>query len=196
MTRSDFGQEPLAFDEVADRLVELGGGSHPSELHGLLCGLLTGGERPGVEAWQRQVAGMLGGEPLDEVSGQLFARMYALALTQLSQGDLSLQLLLLDDEEPMEQRTEALGLWCHGFLSGFGEGAASRQLSKEINGILHDFSEIAQIQTSGDDDGSDENERFFMEVSEYVRMALLNIFAELSPVEDKTAAPAQNNSLH
>ena len=196
MTHSDFGQASLAFDEVSDRLVELGGGSHPSELHGLLCGLLAGGERPGVEAWQRQVAGMLGDEPLDEVSGQLFTRMYGLALTQLGQGDFSLQLLLPNDEEPIEQRTEALGFWCHGFLSGFGEGAVGKKPGKEINGILHDFSEIARVQTSGDGDEIDENERFFMEVSEYVRMALLNIFAELNPAGDKPVIPTKNNSLH
>ena len=192
MTHIDFGQELISFDELADRLVELGGGSHPSELHGLLCGLLAGGERPGVEAWQRQVAGMLGDESLDEVSGQVFAHIYEFTLSQLGQADFGLKLLLPDDEESMEQRTEALGLWCHGFLSGFGEGAANKKLSDEVNGILHDFSEIAQIQET---DESDETERFFMEVSEYVRMALLNMYAELNPAEYKPVVPA-DASLH
>ena len=158
MSHNELGHEPILFDELADRLVELGGGSHPSELHGLLCGLLAGGERPGVEAWQRQVAGMLGDEPLDEVSLQHFAVMYERARLQLEQGDFGIQVLLPDDEESMEQRTEALGLWCHGFLSGFGESAANKQLSDDLNDILHDFSEIAQIQES---DESDETERLF-----------------------------------
>ncbi|UYM13969.1 UPF0149 family protein [Endozoicomonas euniceicola] len=195
MSHNELGHEPIPFDELADRLVELGGGSHPSELHGLLCGLLAGGERPGVEAWQRQVAGMLGDEPLDEVSLQHFAVMYESTRSQLERGDFGIQVLLPDDEESMEQRTEALGLWCHGFLSGFGESAANKQLSDDLNGILHDFSEIAQIQES---DESDETERFFLEVSEYVRMALLNVFAEMNS-DEETAAPvpaAESGRLH
>ncbi|AMO58415.1 UPF0149 family protein [Endozoicomonas montiporae] len=194
MSHSERGQSPILFDELADRLVELGGGSHPSELHGLLCGLLAGGERPGVEAWQRQVAGMLGDEPLDEVSLQQFAVMYESTRSQLEQGDFGIQVLLPDDEEAMEQRTEALGLWCHGFLSGFGESAANKKLSDDLNGILHDFSEIAQIQES---DESDETERFFLEVSEYVRMALLNVFAEMNADEDAgKQTSAETGSLH
>ena len=194
MSQNEISQTSIPFDELADRLVELGGGSHPSELHGLLCGLLAGGERPGVEAWQRQVGSMLTDEPLDEVSLELFARMYEQARTQLEQGDFGIQVLLPDDDESMEQRTEALGLWCHGFLSGFGESAANKKLSEEMNGILHDFSEIAQIQESDD---SDETERFFLEVSEYVRMALLNVFADMNADDEAAPAPAADTtSLH
>ena len=196
MTHSDFGQASLAFDEVSDRLVELGGGSHPSELHGLLCGLLAGGERPGVEAWQRQVAGMLGDEPLDEVSGQLFTRMYGLALTQLGQGDFSLQLLLPNDEEPIEQRTEALGFWCHGFLSGFGEGAVGKNLARKSMAFFMTSLKLLGFRPAVMVTRSMKMNVFFMEVSEYVRMALLNIFAELNPAGDKPVIPTKNNSLH
>lgn len=194
MSQNEISQTSIPFDELADRLVELGSGSHPSELHGLLCGLLAGGERPGVEAWQRQAGSMLTDEPLDEVSLELFARMYEQTRTQLEQGDFGIQVLLPDDDESMEQRTEALGLWCHGFLSGFGESAANQKLSEEMNGILHDFSEIAQIQES---DESDETERFFLDVSEYVRMALLNVFAEMNANNEAAPAPAADTtSLH
>ena len=194
MSNHEMNQDPVSFDELADRLVELGGGSHPSELHGLLCGLCSGGEPLSLVNWQRQVENMVSDEPLDEAIRQVITRLYHITHFQLEQGDFGIQLLLPDDEEPMAQRTEALGFWCHGFLSGFGESAANRTLSEDINGILRDFSEIAQIQEADD---SDETERFFLEVSEYVRMALLNLFTEMNAPDDAKAAPTvSSDRLH
>jgi uncharacterized protein YgfB (UPF0149 family) len=190
MTDNDFmrenSDEPVPFDELADRLVELGGGSHPSELHGLLCGTFAGGSHPGVEVWHRQVSGLLGDEELDSRSEDILSRMYQLTLSQLEQSDFSIALLLPDDDEALEQRTEALGCWCQGFLSGFGEAAAGKEMGEEVEGVIGDFSEIAQIQPEGDD--SDESERFFMEVSEFVRMALITVFSEMNKVHEQPPA--------
>lgn len=190
MTHNEFNPQQATFDQLADRLVELGGGSHPSELHGLLSGLLAGGLRPGVEAWQRQVASLLGDELLDEVSSQLLAYVYGVTLLQLERGDFSFQLMLPDDDESMEQRAESLGTWCHGFLSGFGEAIADKKLSKDIQDALYELSEIAQIQES---DENDEAERFFIEVSEHVRMALMGVFTEMNP---RNANNNQSDHLH
>lgn len=183
---------PLQFDEVADCLVALGGGNHPSELHGLLCGLFAGGSRPGAEAWIRQVSGLVGDEPLDSLAEELMSRMYQLSLNQLVSADFSITLLLPDDDEGLAQRAEALGAWCQGFLSGFGESAAGKKLSEETEGVIGDFSEIAQIQEVDDD--SDESERFFIEVSEFVRMALLTVFAELNQTDEM--ADKKGSTVH
>ncbi|WP_051785817.1 UPF0149 family protein [Endozoicomonas numazuensis] len=181
MTNNDATLDVVAFDELADRLVELGGGSHPSELHGILCGTFAAGSQPGVETWFRQVAGLLEDQELDSRFQDLLSNMYQGALQQLDQSDFSIALLMPDDDEALEQRTEALGYWCQGFLSGFGEVIGNKTLSEEVEGVLNDFSEIAQIQPEADD--SDESERFFMEVSEFVRMALITVFSEVTAQE-------------
>ena len=192
MNYNEHGESPVLFDELADLLVELGGGSHPSELHGLLCGTFSGGTAPGVEAWNRQVSSLLGDEAIGSHGEEMLSRLYELTLKDLQQADFGIALLLPDDEEALEQRTEALGYWCQGFLSGFGEAAAGRNLSEEAEGVIGDFSEIAQIQPEQDD--SDEAERFFMEVSEFVRMAMITLFAEFNPMEEP--AKQQGKTLH
>ena len=184
MDFNKLSEPPVLFDELADKLVEMGGGSHPSELHGLLCGLFSGGNRPGVEAWFRQVSSLLGDETLDSTSEDLLSRMYHRTLQQLAETDFAIQLLLPDDDESLEQRAEALGTWCSGFLSGFGEGATGKALGENVEAVLRDFAEIAQIQDAIDD--SEESEKDFMEVSEYVRMALLTVFAEINQEQGAT----------
>ncbi|WP_252177127.1 UPF0149 family protein [Endozoicomonas sp. 4G] len=184
MTNNDATPDVVAFDELADRLVELGGGSHPSELHGILCGTFAAGSQPGVEAWFRQVSGLLDDQELDSRFQDLLMHLYQGTWQKLNQSDFSIALLLPDDDEALEQRTEALGYWCQGFLSGFGEVIGDKPLSQEVEGVLGDFSEIAQIQPEADD--SDESERFFMEVSEFVRMALITLFSEVATPERST----------
>lgn len=181
MTNSDAASDVVAFDELADCLVELGGDSHPSELHGILCGTFAAGSQPGVETWFRQVSAMLDDQELDSRFQDLLLRMYQVTLQKLDQSDFSIALLLPDDDEALERRTEALGYWCQGFLFGFGEVIGSKPLSQEVEGVLGDFSEIAQIQPEADD--SDESERLFIEVSEYVRMNLLTIFSAVAVPE-------------
>ena len=181
MTNSDATFDVVAFDELADRLVEMGGGSHPSELHGILCGTFAAGSQPGVETWFWQVSGLLDNEELDSRFQDLLTKMYQGTLQQLDQSDFSIALLMPDDDDALEQRTEALGYWCQGFLSGFGEVIGSKTLSEEVEGVLSDFSEIAQIQPEADN--SDESERFFIEVSEFVRMALITVFSEVTAQE-------------
>ncbi|WP_422412877.1 MULTISPECIES: UPF0149 family protein [unclassified Endozoicomonas] len=184
MTNNDAARDLVAFDELADRLVELGGESHPSELHGILCGTFAAGSQPGVEAWFRQVSGLLDDQELDSRFQELLMRMYQGTLQKLDQSDFSIALLLPDDDEALEQRTEALGFWCQGFLFGFGEVIGGQSLSQEVEGVLGDFSEIAQIRPEAD--GSDESERLFIDVSEYVRMSLLTIFSEVASQEKST----------
>ncbi len=192
MTYNEQGESPIQFDELADLLVELGGGSHPSELHGLLCGQFSGGNESGVEAWNRQVSSLLGDEAIGSHGEELLSRLYQLTLNKLMQADFTVTLLLPDDEEALEQRTEALGYWCQGFLSGFGEAAANRKLSEEAEAVVNDFSQISQIQPEQDD--SDEAERFFIEVSEFVRMAMVSLFAEFNPIEEPVKK--QGKTLH
>lgn len=67
-----------------------------------------------------------------------------------------------------------MGQWCEGFLGGFGLVERSGELSEEADSALRDFAAIAQVQT--DLEESEANEVDYMEVMEYVRMAVLMLF--------------------
>lgn len=171
------------FDSLANNLIEEGVLTvSPSELHGLLTGQLAAGARFDPDTLLRVVAELM---DLDLLSGDtlklILLELYQTTLAQLQSGSFSLQLLMPDDVHQLEQRADALGGWCSGFLSGFGLYAGRHaKLSQEVTDTLHDLAQIAQIAAESDADG-DEDEADLMEVYEYVRMAALLVFTECNP---------------
>lgn len=185
---------PVLFDELADRLAELGGEGHPSELHGFLCGLLTAGSSLTAGKWLEQVAEQLGDKALDQKSEEVLSRLFNNTLNALKAGDFAIRMLLPDDDEGLELRTESLGMWCQSFISGFGQGLGQRDVGELVEEVLKDFAGISMIEATESDD---ESEKLYMEVSEYVRMAWLNIFIEVNGQPDqKVSQSDKGKTLH
>lgn len=163
----------VSFDELASLLAEQ---SHPSEIHGYLCGLFSAGAHPGVQQWLAQLAEQMGDKSFDEPARQLLSQLFLHTQNELNSGSLSATLLLPDDDEALGLRTQSLGLWCQSFISGFGQGLDSRQVSEMVEEVLRDFAEISLIETAEE---SEESEKLYVEVSEFVRLAWLNVYAEV-----------------
>ena len=194
MTSVNETVEPVLFDELADCLTELGGEGHPSEIHGFLCGQLTAGSKPSPRKWLEQVAEQLGDKTLDPKSKEVLTRLFNNTLNALEAGDLSISMLLPDDEDAMEQRTESLGIWCQSFISGFGQGLGKRDVAEVVEEVLKDFAEISMIEAT---ESNDESEKLYMEVSEYVRMAWLNTFTEVNGQPEQNESKSdKGNTLH
>ncbi len=191
---SDSPTLPNTFEMLNRLIVPRGALSSPAELHGMLCGKLSGGAALDRDDWLGTAVEFLDltDAPDAEISGAL-DRLLADTATQLQSETFALELLLPDDRAPFEQRVEALGQWCHGFLNGFGSAgiAGDRQLSAEAAEALRDFAAIAQIEAEPEE--NEEGEADLMEISEYVRIAALNLYLELAgPAK---SAPA-NSTLH
>ena len=170
---------PVSFDRLNNLFFELQSDESLSELHGLLCGQCCAGLRPGHNAWLAMaIEHMAIDESLASDTKSMLFQLYDDTLTQLQSEEYSFQLLLPDDEEALEQRTQATGQWCQGFLSGYGlSGLTEEDLSEEASSVLKDFSSIAQVAFDGMDE-SEKAEKDFFEVGEYLRMATLMLFGE------------------
>ncbi len=180
-------QAPVLFDELAEQLADRD--VHPSELHGYLCGLLSAASRMGVQQWLQQVADQIGEKNLDDATGQLLSKLFVYTQSELESGALSVTMLLPDDDESLSARTSALGIWCQSFLSGFGQGLGQRKVSEMVEEVLKDFAQIALIEASEE---SEESEHLYMEVYEFVRLAWLNVAAEVASAADN----ADTKKLH
>jgi uncharacterized protein YgfB (UPF0149 family) len=99
---------------------------------------------------------------------------------QLADEDMSLTLWLPGDDEMLEERTMALSQWCRGFLDGLGSGDddALKAMSDDVNEALEDLVQISSADVT-DVDESDEDERAFMEVVEYMRVVVLMVQQDL-----------------
>jgi len=168
--------EPPEFVSYDDLANQLAGRINPAEIHGYLCGLLSTGQVPNERQWLNQLEEQAGNEGLDDGARQLLCQLFARTQRELESGDLGAALLLPDDDDALELRTEALGIWCQSFISGFGQGWQGAQVSEMVEEVLRDLAEISLIEASGD---GDESERLFVEISEFVRLAWLNVYAEV-----------------
>lgn len=158
---------PKDFDELADWLVRVASQFSPSELHGAIVGGLSGTMRLSANEWSLFGLAVMGaGEHLkpSDNNGTLEA-IGGLAqeqLDMLASNDMTFKPFLPDDENTIEQRTEAVSLWCRGFLGGFAEAQVKRQRIGEVTGdetlpenvmeALRDMASIAQASVEGSDD--------------------------------------------
>ena len=162
----------------------------PAELHGLLLGRSCAGAGFEADGWLVDAAELLENEPQDNVRNALIG-LQQMVKGELTGDDVTVVLLLPTDDAPLTERAAALGLWCQGFLSGFGLNCRdSSTLSTEANEVLQDLAAISQVQDALEE--SDDGESDYMEVMEYVRIAPLLLFSETR----KDAAAAAKPSLH
>jgi len=151
----------------------------------LLTGQLAAGVRVDAEAWLAMVVAHLDVHTLEDDDDKAeLVLLYERVLGQLSAADFSLQLLLPEDEDELAGRTESLGAWCSGFLSGFGLGfdVGKQKLSSEITDSMEDLANIAQVSFDADDkeQSTASAEKSYVELSEYVRLAAMMVFAEFN----------------
>lgn len=170
----------LGFDDFCNLLMPYGAINSPAELHGLLCGKLCGGVRLDHDAWLQIAWEFLDltdtpdGQAQDEVAMLLDATM-----AQLNSGMYDMQLLLPENDTDLDQRTQALSEWCHGFLSGFGTAGIDpdQTFTSDAADALRDMAAIVQAAVT-DDEEEDEQEESYSDLIEYVRMAAMHFYAE------------------
>ena len=172
------------FDWLANIYNSHGAINHPSELHGLMLGEVVGGLKRTLSDWLNQVLEHMGVEALDEeryanASKDLMA-FYTSTLDGIDKDSSSFVLLLPDDDYDLSERVESLVVWIRGFLEGIAISASDqlRTMDAELQEILKDFVDICQIDTRVEQDEAGEKE--FFEISEYVRIGVLNLYAELN----------------
>lgn len=178
-----------SFDDLCTILAPLGTINSPAELHGLLCGKLSGGASLSETQWLFDAVEFLDfTQAPDEHVRIALTKLYHATIAQLGDG-FSLKLLLPDDDASLSERTATMGQWCYGFLTGFGSaGKTDRVMTEEAEDGLRDLAAIAHIAVEDSEDDSDEAD--FMEVSEYVRMLAASLYLEYAADQPKAVDAA------
>jgi uncharacterized protein len=171
------------FDQVADLFLIEGIDLPPSQWHGCIVGLLVSGLRAD------DLLGAMGHALQESITGDLMIASEQSAkasLRALRDPNYGFTPLIPDDDDELELRSEALASWCEGFLQGFAAGVAgSDQISTEAAEILRDMAQIARLEVDPMSD-IDEQESDFIELVEYVRVVVLNLYQTYtSDDEDK-----------
>lgn len=164
------------------------------ESHGALCGMLCAQGATEAAQWMLHVLGEheQTSKTLQQAGKQLL-QIHQLSVEQMNDSDAEFELMLPDDDEPLEARVEALGVWCQGFVYGLSIGGIKEntELPEDSKELIKDILEISRAGYVVDEEAEmavleeddEEDEVAYMEVSEYVRMGILLIYEELQPLQ-------------
>jgi hypothetical protein len=170
-------QSTVSYIRLIACLRSLGVPQGGSEVHGLITGLLASGAKMKASVVFDTLAEWLA-TSIEGAEQAVLLQLYEEISASLQDADLGFQPLLPDDDDPVAERTLALGQWCSGFLAGFGLAGRFQEadLSGDLRELLKDLGKIASLDEEIPDD--EDNETDLVEIVEYVRMSAMLIFTE------------------
>jgi len=166
----------------------------PAEAHGSLAGALCATEAYSLDDWLAEI--LPEGAPPAAVNAWL-SELYEQTREALSGTQMQFDLLMPDDDEPIELRAAALTQWCNGFVYGLGSGGSTdpEALPGDAGEIVRD---LAQITRAGVDEheGSEANELALAELVEFVRVGVQVVFEELGALRQAPVSRPSGLQLH
>jgi len=176
------------FDEI---LVDSDCEMRVSEYQGLLSGLITGGLTQFGSSQSSMLSELVhDGNRMDASLQRKVDELFQNTQQAFADQDQLTPILIPDDGYPLIDRLEAIGLWCQGFLLGFGLQAGQlNRLAPEINEALQDISQIANIDIQSDN--SESSQMALETLVEHIKVAVKMIYLE--QVLKPTKKPSGDN---
>ena len=191
---------PLAFEEVSNLLVNHHTGHtdpKPSELHGIVCGLVCAGADLDGKVWIDRIVGKMSLDALAE-SSLLLLQLYAQVSGQFSGVEFKFEMLLPDASHSLAARTLALTEWCQGFLSGLhmADVDFSEILTEDLMEILNRLMELAHLDKA-QIETTDEEILTFFELTEFIRKSVWVLYiTRVYSHSMKLLPPTAKKALH
>lgn len=173
----------LSYIKLDSILSKLGAQLNAAEMHGLLTGMLSIDRVAKTESWRKALLENLDCVTPTKTQWSVLDAATAQITQAFNEQNFSFNLVLPPDSLPLEERVDALGCWCRGYLSGLGlVGITQEDLDNPtVKELVADLSHIAHV--SIEQEAGKEAENDYMELVEYVRIAVQDIQVELKGVE-------------
>lgn len=186
-------------NELDAALRRCGSTWNAGQTHGLLCSRLALAGAEGASRWLAQV--LADTDPENTLCTECQAMLEALCTStwqQLSERQSDFMLLLPDDDDSAQVRTEAMGQWCEGFLHGLvseahGDELRERLASDPLSDIIKDLLEITRA-TVGEEADEQATDNAFAELVEYLRVAAQLTYEELAEFREPSSNQPQFDS--
>lgn len=178
----------LSYEEFADFLYREAAACSPAALQGVLAGVLVRDRAAAPADAHRAAAVWLGlDHPLPEPLMDAVDGLLAATRGQLEDPEFGFALLLPSEGSDLGSRLGALAEWCAAFGA---EAQARGDWDEEAQGALADLLEIAELDLVAPVD--EDSERELVELVEYVRIVVFNLYA----VGNQSGAAGRAPSLH
>jgi uncharacterized protein YgfB (UPF0149 family) len=162
--------------------------SSPSELHGLLTGIVCVTQAPTTDEWSQILNTLnvptLTAEALESLTDEAEDVAHA-----LSDDELDYLPMLPDDNHLLADRVQALADWCAGVVLGFG--LASGNIRVEEQELIEHLQDVAAVEFE-DSDNDEEGEESYQELYEFVRLIPVSLSIGRSKIPVAESSLLQN----
>ncbi|MFI3123527.1 MAG: UPF0149 family protein [Methylococcales bacterium] len=168
----------MSYTTIDAILVQYDAELSAAEAHGMASGLLAINGKFSNQSWLNE---LLQNTPLinREHNVELIG-LFDDTQDVLAHDEFEFELFLPEDEESdLVERVDALRQWCKGFLFGVGFANTATTFSVQTQEILKDVAEITKLDTDIELE-DEEAENDFMELTEYLRAAVLALRDEFN----------------
>lgn len=149
-----------------------------AEAHGMASGLLAVNGKFSNESWLNEL--LQNTQPVNNEHKVELLGLFDGTQDVLLDDEFEFELILPeDDESNLIERVDALRQWCKGFLFGIGFANKATKFSQQTQEILKDVAEITKLDADIELE-DEEAENDFMELTEYLRAAVLALRDEFS----------------
>lgn len=172
----------MLYQDINTVFVKIGTELSAAEFHGMAAGMLCANHRTELSFWLRELLQ----EPvaLNDEDKSILQDLFEETRSLLASDEFTFELLLPDEDASLSEQLEALGQWCQGFLFGIGSTSkTSVQLPEEIREVLKDIAEFTKLDTDAE---GEEAENDFMEITEYLKAAVIFLHTEFGSIGDST----------
>jgi uncharacterized protein len=183
LEKTDLHHELPNYEQIIDDLSMLELHLGVSHLHGLLSGFIVADASLQAENYLRSLIMNKTGPQFHQSTHALFS-IYTITHTWLNNFGFEFKMLLPDENSSLQERILAFSDWCLGFLealnlSGLSMDDFENEDDIEVLQHFQDFSDmdIENIEIS------EEDEKAYLEVTEYARLAVLQLFCNLNSQE-------------
>ncbi len=145
-----------------------------AQAHGMATGMLCANTNAPCSDWLAELS-----QPSSSAIGADKSRLEDLfeeTQNALESDEFEFDLLLPGDETSLSEQVEALTHWCQGFLFGVSYNYSTAEHSRDVTDILKDIVEFTKLSTDAE---GDQDEGDFIEITEYMRSAVLLLRSEL-----------------
>jgi uncharacterized protein YgfB (UPF0149 family) len=165
---------------------------HASQAHGIIAGIICGNPNANT-GWESLVTG---GESSDETHAVLKS-LHEASMKQLDEFLFEFELLMPPDSDDLPVRAEAMTLWCQGFLTGL-KMVQVKMVNREPGEMTEAINDIIEIAKMNYEEvvASEEDEAAYVELVEYVRMAVILIYQDMREQDTSKRSVNASNHLH
>ncbi len=146
-----------------------------AEAHGMATGMICVNNRTKTDIWLQEV--LQDAKVSDTNDEAVLEALFEQTRNLLLNEEFSFNLLLPDENSLINLQLEGLRQWCQGFLYGLGANSLGSDYPADFLEVIRDITEFTRLDTEVVGEGAEND---FMEITEYIRTAVIYLNSELN----------------